>query len=719
MAGKTKNSTSRPSNQLSLFSFWVKKENTQTSVEKGTTSDKRVVDAPNKTPAIMNSKRRRLDQVKSSPYFTTFTQSVGHTQATAQPKISIHSCVTPQSTNNDSQSPSALETTSPGTNGDHNQRLPSPSSPLPLRCKEGRNDVATISGDEHRKEIQENDETQKDSTTKDKNNYVHLSSPPEDVLSEYELLRLRNIARNNARLRALGLLDPSSLNNASLARVKQRTKRSAKRPAKASTEKMPVQRRSTRLSKSTTTIPPSESASSHTDMVRDSNPTLANVQVVVEEESYQVSPMLQYEMGQQNTSLSEVASGTAKHNSSFVLTSLAPMGPRRISPAGLSAIYSLDFSHDGKWLIGAGKAGILALWKGPSPPGNESNSEFDSMDPIMTWKAHGGRWISAAQFLDKPPYYGNGSSSSNNHAASLSPLVTTANDGTVCLWDLNKTSTTTGAPKLLQQSDKSWHSSGIFAMDAQEEFTLASGSRKCIATGSKDKTVAVMTDLERFCPSWRSYVHTAKVAAVRWRDDHVLASASDDGTVAILDVRMKDEDAAPAALLEGLHSGRPHSVLWDRDQGANTHLFLTAGLDSVIQAWDLRNLRNNNGELRPVTEYVGHVPTSTRRCKRIHHPILYTPSSSRRGSLGYYVLSGGEGSHSLSMFQQRHNRPNTTTTVFDLPDKSNRQVCVFSRGMLPPDLGNADVGSMAVYEDVVAASVEGEVLFLRPSIDHT
>ena len=237
-----------------------------------------------------------------------------------------------------------------------------------------------------------------------------------------------------------------------------------------------------------------------------------------------------------------------------------------------------------------------------------------------------------------------------------------------------------------------------------------------IATGSKDKTVAITPDLETFRPTWRSYVHSAKVGSVRFRDAHVLASASDDGCVAILDDRIKGDDASPVALLEGLHNGRPHSVVWNHQNqvggGEGTPVFLTAGLDPVIQVWDARYLaKGRGGHVCPVAEYVGHVPNSTKRCKRIHHPVFFHPFQHRNKNSDFFLLTGGEGSHSLTLFSGNHCTSPTASTVAGA--KLSREP-VLSRGLLPPDCNHADVGSISVHGNRVAASVEGEILLLKP-----
>jgi len=73
-----------------------------------------------------------------------------------------------------------------------------------------------------------------------------------------------------------------------------------------------------------------------------------------------------------------------------------------------------------------------------------------------------------------------------------------------------------------------------------------------------------------------------------------------------------------------------------------------------------------------------------------------------------FILSGGECSHSISMFQLgRHMEEEK------MVEGESKLHSVFSRGALPQDVG--DIGSLAVHGRDVAVAVEGgEVLLLSP-----
>ena len=131
-----------------------------------------------------------------------------------------------------------------------------------------------------------------------------------------------------------------------------------------------------------------------------------------------------------------------------------------------------------------------------------------------------------------------------------------------------------------------------------------------------------------------------------------------------------------------------------------------AGLDEVIKLWDLRNTSS------PIASYHGHVPCTGKRLKRIHRPTFLKPFSSKEESA--FILSGGEGSHAISMFQVQNRASTVNNSSTDT--KEGGEGVLFSRGKLPIDVG--DIGSLAVHgrNNNVAVAVEGgEVLLLTPN----
>jgi len=252
---------------------------------------------------------------------------------------------------------------------------------------------------------------------------------------------------------------------------------------------------------------------------------------------------------------------------------------------------------------------------------------------------------------------------------------------------------------MLCKTGKELHRSGIFAMDV----CLNSMENPYVCTGSKDKTVAV-TQLDSIArgpsgrPIWVSDYHCSKVGAVAFQGNGstLLASASDDGTVAIHDYRVDGQNGKNKVVAEisDAHN-RPHSVVWNP---LSEHEIMTAGHDNKIFTFDIRQGKH------PLASFHGHVPSNS-RCKKIHHPIFFNPCSNMANS-EQFILTGGDGSRSLSMFRNK-----------DSDGSKEQLISVYSRGKLPADCG--DAGSLATQGRRVAAVVDGgEILLLTPQIKH-
>ena len=151
------------------------------------------------------------------------------------------------------------------------------------------------------------------------------------------------------------------------------------------------------------------------------------------------------------------------------------------------------------------------------------------------------------------------------------------------------------------------------------------------------------------------------------------------------------------------------------DSNAFCTSYKTAGLDEIIKLWDLRNTSS------PLASYHGHVPgNGNRKLKRIHRPTFLSSAVSSSSAVEEsFILSGGEGSHAISMFQLGQQvagggrRSDHHASEKKSSDESMLLQSVFSRGTLPDDVG--DIGSLAVQGRDVAVAVEGgEVLLLSP-----
>lgn len=524
-------------------------------------------------------------------------------------------------------------------------------------------------------EVSSND-VDKPSETNSKVSSETLGSD-DNNLSEYEKLRLRNIKRNHERLVALGLAEPNSLpimnrdtSSSTVNRKKKRKKVSAPTLPK---KNLPV-RRSTRNRKSLNLSEVDEANSLEENA---SQPLEMEQEVQEELEMFEDSPLVQYSMNNTNEDANDTLLLSAHKGP---IASLEPVGSRLLSPKAKLALYSLDLYSDDEnypmqWIVGAGKSGIVSIWN------IYDKANEDGIESVISFKGHNGRWIADALFVPSQ-------SNTNNNIKGSCPsnLLTAGNDGSVCLWDLKSTASSSGVPKLLAQTGKTLHSSGIFSMHVESKDTNYRDFLVC--TGSKDKTICV-TSMESICsgrnctPFFVSNQHTSKVSSVQMNGSQI-GSTSDDGSFALHDYRTNKVIFS----CDDAHY-KPHSFVWEYE---NRNHFATAGLDNVILVWDRRNLGT------PFRKLKGHVPQTTRKHKRIHRPCFLKSDNENQ-----YILSGSEGSGSLALFN------------FDPESTPDQDITpVYSRGYLPQDCG--DAGCSTVQGSNVAVAIDGgDVIILCPS----
>ena len=378
-------------------------------------------------------------------------------------------------------------------------------------------------------------------------------------LSDYEKLRLRNIQRNQERLAKLGLLTPAFRQEKEQVVVRKKTMRKRKKNEQTFTS-TPLRRSTRRRSE----LVESGTVPNITNEVDQSCQIQENEQV--EPETFEASPITQYIMDIENRSGNSDHYQTTEKDCRW--NELRPTG--KLTQDRDAALYSLDIFEDEsafacQWVVGAGKAGIIALWNF-----TDINEDKEVL-PILSWKGHNGRWVADARFL--PEF------DCQKHP---SRLLTAANDGRVCLWDLSSSSCNTGVPKCLSTTGKMLHSSGIFSMD------VAAGEAHndvLVCTGSKDKTIS-LTPLESIlkggecAPLFRSEFHNGKVGCVEMQkgSNKVIASASDDGFIALHDYTSNKV----VSELDNAHQ-RPHSVTW---HPTRNNIFMTG-------KWMFHPLRNH------------------------------------------------------------------------------------------------------------------------------
>jgi hypothetical protein len=282
-----------------------------------------------------------------------------------------------------------------------------------------------------------------------------------------------------------------------------------------------------------------------------------------------------------------------------------------LSSDHLSAVYSMNVhSTFSSLLLAGGKGGNLVVFRLGNDSlrgGHDDLSDTKDVTGPVGWTElvhfHGhDRWISNSKFV------------SGNQTRDSILVISSSDDGFVKVWDLSKTCCVSQAhlsdgsneslPLLLAKSNCS-HTKGIFAMD---EFWGT------ILTGSKDKNVAisVMRDngsgsstTSHALDTLRTFdYHSRVVKCVAWKysccdDAHsnpsgepvIFASASQDGDVCIKDSRVSSSD--PEISITDAHIGGTHSVSWCKSS-AGEHLLLSAGYESIVNVYDIRNIRKSD-----------------------------------------------------------------------------------------------------------------------------
>ncbi|GMH91182.1 hypothetical protein TrST_g1726 [Triparma strigata] len=343
----------------------------------------------------------------------------------------------------------------------------------------------------------------------------------------------------------------------------------------------------------------------------------------------------------------------------------------------LKRVYTLGFERERKVIVGGGHGGYVDVW-GLEEGGGEGEGK-ESKDG-WSWRASN-NWLSAAHFLPLKslPLH----------------LLTTANDGILRLWNLNKLQNS--QPVELFKAPNIHNKSGIFSMDV-ERSSSTSPSAFRIATGSKDKSVAVtsVTGTTKVSVTWRGTYHTKTVKSVSFsrKNRTIIGAASDDGTVSISDFRTPEGQSKPSIELADAHD-KPHSVVF-ADGSLPDHVFMTAGSCSdTIKLWDLRSSKE------PTTCLRGHTFASGCGKRQIHHPHFYSPVVGGRT----YVISGGDRTGGLSLFDVGGGNEGV----------KGGEITAVNRGIV-----GEDAGAICVEKDDegygfrVAASAGGEVHLLNP-----
>ncbi|KAG8467153.1 hypothetical protein KFE25_000469 [Diacronema lutheri] len=486
------------------------------------------------------------------------------------------------------------------------------------------------------------------------------ASPLGPELSEYELARLENIARNNVLLASLGLLAPPVPNPPAAGRTAAAPKAIKRAPSS------PLVRRLTR-------------ARAH-DGARDGADTRARAHGPacearpLDEAHAHARPDTGAQAGvvfEDSAVLCHVLRQRAREgDANGAMPDAEVRGYRRCAHLPecvsliMSKIYALDLAPahacERGWLVAAaGEKGLVEVY-GALPSSHadgasdQSTSEGDAAADgeaeharaLLSFRAHAG-WVGGVQLLPA-----RASESGAGGAALLGGwLLSAANDGALRLWDLRSTAregASVGMPRLVAEQAESHSSKGIFAMHERDARVLTASK-----AGSVGLTVLAPDGRLRAARVWASACGGGVVKSVAWSGadaahglgPETFAAGGRAGAVALFDAREPTERAA--ARLERTHPHDVHTVRWQpRDAGAMAEdglageggwgpLLLTASFDPSIQLWDARRLD------APVARLEGHVGAHIRRQARIHQPVF--------GGCARIVATG-EGAGALSVY---------------------------------------------------------------------
>ena len=289
-------------------------------------------------------------------------------------------------------------------------------------------------------------------------------------------------------------------------------------------------------------------------------------------------------------------------------------GSKYFCDSNLKKIYSMSFQSDLKpnIFVAGGHGGRVAVFGVHDIVSKSSEGGDNLIDSLMSYKAHSG-WISTVQFL------------SNRSTI----LLTASNDAVVTLWDLTQQLATDRArdvrPKVLTTKND-LHANGIFS---------AHEMNNKVVTASKDKSVGfseIVSESGVIRSLRELNFHTGVVKCARLRDENVLASCGNDQSIGVYDVRTAEGIIMHVdnASTDGFAL---NSVAWHpRDENA----LMSACFGNAIQVWDLRKFS------APVKTLKGHAQLHDGGRGKIYHPCFING--------GKTVLTAGHKSESLSLF---------------------------------------------------------------------
>ena len=306
--------------------------------------------------------------------------------------------------------------------------------------------------------------------------------------------------------------------------------------------------------------------------------------------------------------------------------------PTVLRDAALARAYSIDWVESG-FIVAGGKDGQVSVWGPDSSRSVDCASTLpeESINALISHRLHSG-WISDVQWTST-----NVSSTLPGNNTIIPWLLTSANDGLLCLWDLGASDSGGTMPRCIAQTGEI-HSAGIFSMHE---------SQGRIATASKDNCVVIsslspsgqgtgFTVVQRY-----NDIHDGVVKCVRWNKWQsdgatVFASCGNDRVVKITDTRCPPDSQGTdrEILLDGLHTTTANCVRWNPLQ---EYVLLSSSHDSHISIHDIRKPGDE-----PMFKLLGH---ANGRLKNIYQPAFVAAGSG--------VVAAGEPSSRLSLWSLR------------------------------------------------------------------
>ncbi|GMF44304.1 unnamed protein product [Phytophthora fragariaefolia] len=434
-------------------------------------------------------------------------------------------------------------------------------------------------------------------------------------LSEYEQKRLAKMAANAKYLEKLGMSSVQlEMTRQLQANVQQKKAQPKRRPKpKRQIVEVPPARRSRRLRGENA---PGSTPRSRVVEMEDETDGLDSLEV---EAAYAESDVFRYSVNG-NEDTRKAPPSSMQNSSGRELVGFQVDPKSYLYDDSLKKAYDIsitDFKEQGLIAVG-GHGGHVSIF----PFSNSYHQpeiidgfvdDLEAHTPLMSFKAHGG-WVAAVSLAKCA-------------RGKANVLLTASNDGSVKLWDLNKSSDVLRTPKELFACTN-LHHKGIFGMDVCGDSVVTCSKDSTIALSSFHGDTGALEVIRRFDD------HDGVVKCVRFAkgNQRLFASGGNDKVVRVFDARAA---ADSVMLIEGVHSRAINSVQF---HPTDENLLLSAGFDPDFYMFDLRKAST------PICTFQKS-PLLKDNGKAIFHPIFVCDGQgvvvARGQDLSLYTTSDG------------------------------------------------------------------------------